>query len=296
MGILQEHKSTTSAGSQLVILRETWTHQSRVDKANGTLANRDALLVDAVEDGGPYGRRERGAADGAKLRAEDDEEVLADGRHVRVSATIQVEQGSWRDLGEVTVSSSQGVVAVAAEGPRCRRLLDILGHDVLLVVRGLEDVGEAAARAKLCGGDLVQLVIFSIGGSGVIELGRAHCQHIRAGGIDLRLEDLLVGAQAILLIADAIVTRRDDDCGTLQAQLHDLGALAFRVVAGHVIFAAAVRDGDDVCWLVDAALQCAAIAILVWIARILTRGVDTVACLAIGAEGAVAPVDSIVEV
>ena len=56
--------------------------QGRVDEADGALARRDALLVDAVQDGGEDGRRGRRAADQHRGAVQHDDHVVAHGGEV----------------------------------------------------------------------------------------------------------------------------------------------------------------------------------------------------------------------
>jgi len=56
---------------------------------------------------------------------------------------------------------------------------------------------------------------------------------------------------------DAVVAGGEEDGVPLQGELHELVALATDVVVWQVGFGLPVGGGDDVCGLVDAALECA---------------------------------------
>ena len=64
--------------------------QRGVDESDRALPDRNALLVDPVQDRGKYGGGRTGPADQLRLAIDDDDDVVSDGREVRVAASAFV--------------------------------------------------------------------------------------------------------------------------------------------------------------------------------------------------------------
>ncbi len=209
-----------------------------------------------------------------------------------------------RDTIEATIDDD---LVERAEGESGLDLVVVCLDRVPLVVGHPPDVTEATAAGELSRRHLFEDLPLDRRGRRVRapELRAADGEYVRAGLREARCEDGSdVGGRrstdAALLGPDAGVTRRQNDRDALQAQLHVLVALAVLVVVGEQILDGAVRDGNDVGWLVDAALKVALVPyrcrkLAVGIYRICAYFVGAITSLVKGAVGAVAAVDGVKE-
>ena len=253
----------------------------------------EPLLVDAGDDRCPHRSGERGAADGPEGAVEDDDEAITDGGDIGVAPSVPVEIARG-DVADVT-----GEVGIAVEAEVDTGEVGVDGVD-LVVGRG-EVIGEATARRERSSGYLVQLASRCTRRVVIVKFGRAHREDVGASCVSLRIEDgaavaaLKARCTAVWAPTDAVVATGDDNGGSLETELHDLVALALGVVRGQTDLRAAVRDGDNVCGLVDTAHALAAVAVAVRVRRVVAIRRGAVACLSKGTIGAVATVDCIVE-
>ena len=84
------------------------THQNRIHKPHGALTSRNPLLIDTIEHAREDRRRRAGAADQDGAAAEPDDDVVADGRDVRVAAAGAVV--------DAAVGTERGVIDAFVEG------------------------------------------------------------------------------------------------------------------------------------------------------------------------------------
>lgn len=222
------------------------THQHLMHKANGPLAHREPLLVDQRQDGTPNRRRHRRPVHPVREPAEDDPEILPNGRHVRVAPPDYIEQLARLGLDLAVIPPRSVHVPPAGDiGP-----LQVAAHVLLLPGRPREDVGEAAARGEAArrrldepGPALAALLLH--------QRRRPDAEHV--GAVPHRPRRVHVPARAEAAAArvearpaHAKVAARLDDRHALQGELHDLEALPAHVVGRPRVLGAAVADRDDV--------------------------------------------------
>lgn len=79
--------------------------QSGVDEADCALASRNARLVDSRQNSSEGGRRRAGPTDEKRLAVSDDDDVVADGREVRVATPAAVVDAVACDVGTGVVGA-----------------------------------------------------------------------------------------------------------------------------------------------------------------------------------------------
>lgn len=82
--------------------------KGRVGKTDGLLADSDALLVDAGEDGGEDGGRHGRATVGTGVAIENNSAVVSDGSYVRIAAASAVVDAASTAAGDGAVGSAVG--------------------------------------------------------------------------------------------------------------------------------------------------------------------------------------------
>lgn len=228
--------------------------QHGVHKSHGRLADREPLLVNPSQDGCKHRRSSRGTANKRRHALVEDHDVVRDGCDVRVRAPNPVVDAAVLREAAVVDALVERVPGIGAG--------EVVLDGLLLVVCALVDVAEPAARGERGHGDF--FVLAGVGAEG--EVAPADGGEVGTGGREVRGEDFpfrpeaLSGGGIAIPAFDAGVAGCDDDGDTLQAEFHPLGALAALVRDGEVSLGAAVRDGENLGGLVDAALELAFVA------------------------------------
>jgi hypothetical protein len=206
-----------------------------VDEADGRLASLKAVHVDAGENGTEHGRGGGGTAATVSITTLDDRDEVAKRSNVGECTTLAVVD---TPVGTGRLVQRSGV-RLEVELVVGQVALD----DILLVFRRREDVGEAGAGAEARGSNLLT--------SRLDELGRTNADDPWAVADTARSEDVVRQTSAVTLNTE--VSRGVENGNTAHAELQPLGTLTTVVVDRLIVLNGAVRDGDDVGGLVDAA-------------------------------------------
>lgn len=263
-------------------------------KTQGCLARSNTLLIDQRQDRTPDRSRQRSPAHQPPRAVRVDNLSISHSAHVWIRAAAEIEH-TTRSVAEITVRDE---VAVTLEAQATTFLLKIGRHRISLITRPGKDIREATAARETLRGDFVQRLARrrrrSIAES--VPLRTPNGEHVRTRAGEVNREDLARFAVADIS-ADAGVARGHHDGGALERELHPFVALPLHVVVWPSVLAGPVGDGNDVCGLVDAALEraCVAARVEVGIRWVEAFGGGAVAGLAVGAVGAVAAVDGIEE-
>lgn len=178
-------------------------------------------------------------------------------RDIRISTTNAVVE----TLCRVKVDFQLRVVRVGQ-----LRLLEVLLHGFLLVSGLREVVGEATRTAEVGSSTTQVSVHHALGildGLVGVEHGATDGGHVGAVRGVLGVEDLSFGSEASVggSIAvegsNTVVAGGEEDGVTLQAELQELIALTLGVGDGEIGLGLAVGSADDICGLVDSALELA---------------------------------------
>jgi hypothetical protein len=259
--------------------------QDRVDEADGRLALRQQFLVNAGQNGREGGRRGRRSSDQRRSARIVDDDVVADGGHIRVATSGTVV--------DAAIGTEAAVVDALVVGVRWVRRLEVMGHRILLVVGDRIDVTEAAAGGEAGDGHFGVLGCARPRG----QVCRTHGEEVGTGRWEIRDEDVAAVTEALAAgWPDARITRGHHDGDALQPQFHKLVALPLLVRVGQGGLVATVRDRDNIGGLVHTALQLALIAarcrVRVW--RVV-RGVTSFVIGRVRAVGAVNGVEEVVQ-
>lgn len=268
-----------------------YAYQNLVHEADRGLVRRKTVLIHQSQDCAPNRRGQTSSADRIPAALGVQDEVIADGADVGVSSSANVVDA----ITHIAKVRSRCLIPSEVE---CD-LVKIISNGAGLPRRRVEVVAETTTGREACSGALGECCRAVAHG---VELRAADREHVWACSVRVWVKDGALRARTtrsvakVALIAPhAVVARGHDDRGALQAQLHDLVALALKVVCGQIALAATIRYGDDVGGLVDAALQLALVAVGVRVGWVEAFRGSAVAGLAVGAVGAVAAVDGVEE-
>lgn len=266
---------------------ELETYQNGVHEADDGFASSETLFVDTVQDGSEDWSRGGSSTLEDRLALVEDDNVVSDSSHIRISTTSPVED-----------SPSSTNVGVVSSGVRLiwRRVVSQEAVDSCLLISRLRiDVRESTTGWEAGDGDLSILGDVSALGE---ECGSCAGDE-RAGNWEIGREDLVSGTQAgrVVAASDTGVSGSDNDRNTLESELHPFIALALLVVGREVRLLLSVRDGDDVGGLVDTALELTLESswVGIWVAGVKSWGVTSLTEGGIGAVGAVNAVKEVVE-